>query len=257
MERLFSAWKRLRSKAAWRYELLLERTGRRRYERGQDRTFGWVKLADVGFDHPERVSYMPSGWSIARRAMRGLPVGDTDVFLDLGSGKGRVVTLVARRYSFARVIGVEVVPEFTEHARANLERVRQRLRSRDVELLTTDATEYRVPDDVTHVFMFNPFGGVTFQRVFDRLIESLDRRPRRIFLMYVNPKLHDHVIDSGRFRLVRSSGGPFRGRQVDSLNVYESVEAPGLSPQPAAPGRWQRFMRPPRRFTRRRFAPTR
>ena len=47
-----------------------------------------------------------------------------DVFIDLGSGMGRMV-LEAARYPFKRVIGVELVEQLHDLARANLASTRQ------------------------------------------------------------------------------------------------------------------------------------
>jgi hypothetical protein len=38
----------------------------------------------------------------------------------------------------------------------------------------------------------------------ERLIESLERRPRSMRLLYLNPTEHAQVVGSGRFRLVRT-----------------------------------------------------
>jgi hypothetical protein len=66
-----------------------------------------VQLAHLGLEAPDRVSYEPGGWRDIRRVLRPSEVGTGDVFLDLGSGKGREV-LAATRYRFGRVISVEL-----------------------------------------------------------------------------------------------------------------------------------------------------
>jgi hypothetical protein len=172
--------------------------------------------------HSERVAYEASGWLYLRRALRKRDVKPTDVFVDFGSGKGRVV-FQAARYPFARVIGVEISQALTEVARRNIERNRARLVCRDVTLLTADAAEFEIPDDMTVAYFYYPFAGATFERVIANIVASLDRRPRSVKLIYACPGNEDAITTTGRFRRVRRSlAGPWShfGR---AIHVYESL----------------------------------
>jgi SAM-dependent methyltransferase len=145
-------------------------------------------------------------------------VGPGDVFLDLGSGKGRVV-LLASRYPFARVIGVEISEVLTAVARRNLGADRHRRRCGSVELVTADALDYPIPDEVTVVYMYNPVRGATFDAVIAALIASVDRSPRQVRLIYLNPQEHDRLLTTGRFRLVRTAGR-LRLRRDEGARAY-------------------------------------
>ena len=83
------------------------------------------------------------------------------------------------------------------------------------------------------------------KRALGGLIDSLDRRPRAMTMIYANPTMADAVAASGRFTLVREfavgGGRPGRGeapRDVASVPVNERVaiyeSTPG--PQTAVPG---------------------
>ena len=74
-----------------------------------------------------------------------------------------MVYMAALNYPFGRVIGVEIAPELNAVARENIDRMRTRLRCQEVDLVTMDATQWQVPDDLTYVYMFNPFGGDVFR----------------------------------------------------------------------------------------------
>lgn len=117
-----------------------------------------VNLGDLGIDDTGRVRYEPSGWMALQRILRDTDVSPDDVFVDLGSGKGRVV-LQAARFPFRRVIGVEIAPELTEIAHANIAASRDGLRCQEIELVTADVLEYRLPPDVTVAYLYNPFAG--------------------------------------------------------------------------------------------------
>lgn len=151
------------------------------------------------------------GWHL--RA--GLPPGSvtpTDVFADIGSGKGRGVLLAASRYPFARVIGVEYTEKAHLQAQRNLEHWRGRSLC-PVELVHADAVGWRVPPDVSVMFLFNPFVGPAFERFIKNLTTDLRRDPRPFRLIYLNATMHEVVVAAG-FRFVRR-----RGR----VSVYEWV----------------------------------
>lgn len=161
------------------------------------RTAGRVRLEELGHDRPDRTFYEATEWSTLRRVLPPAAVGLEDVFLDIGSGMGRTL-LLASRYRFRRVVGVEVAPPLAEIARRNL----ARLGADDVELLIADVTTLDVPDDVTVVFLNNPFTGETFSRAMERIVASLERRPRRVRLIYRNPLEHERVMATGCARVV-------------------------------------------------------
>jgi SAM-dependent methyltransferase len=193
-----------------------------------------VDLDALGIESEERVRYEPSGWLDLRRALRRRDVGPDDVLLDLGSGKGRVV-LAAARYPFKRVIGVELSEELSEVARRNLQAVQPKLRCRAVELVTADVVDYEIPDDVTLVYLYNPFRGAVFDAAMRKLIASVDRHPRTVRVLYRTPLERARLEATGRFRLERVVHGlrPRRSwSQYRSLRVY-ALE-PRLGSAPAA-----------------------
>lgn len=188
-----------------------------------------VDLADLGLSDPHRVNYEPSGWLDLRRILWREEIGPEDVFLDLGSGKGRAV-LLAARHPFGRVIGVELSDRLNAIARRNLAARRHRLRCRDVELVTADVVDYRIPDDVSVVYIFNAFGGPVFDAVIEQLVASVDRHPRTVRLIYQNAREHERLMRTGRFRLMRVAGRLRPGRDSRArtylrLYVLEPLEA--------------------------------
>jgi tRNA A58 N-methylase Trm61 len=152
-------------------------------------------------------------------------IGPRDVFVDFGSGMGRMV-LEAARFPFGRVIGVELSAQLHEIALANLRNTRQRLRCDDVTLVCSDVLSYDIPDDVTVVFFNNPFQGPVFTTVITRLVDSLDRNPRQLKVIYYNPVEQQTLLDTGRARLLRTlkharhqvAGSPFGLTSVYALS---------------------------------------
>jgi hypothetical protein len=111
-------------------------------------------------------------------------------FIDVGSGKARVVLLAAMR------------------GFRNLELVRDAgvLRS-PVELALGDATELVVPSGPLIAYLYHPFGESVATRVIDRIVESLAASPRPAAILYGHPTLQPALPDT-----VFARGGVFGER---------------------------------------------
>jgi SAM-dependent methyltransferase len=200
---------------------------RRAYEVWLDRRFGvhtaeYVYLEDLGLPSEDRVWHDPSEWIALHRALRRLGPTPGDVWLDVGSGMGRAL-LVAARFPFRRLIGVELSEELNRVARSNLDRSAGRLRCTDVELVTADALDYDVPDDVTVVYFYSPFVGPVFDGAVAQLFASVDRRPRPLRLLYNYPIEHNRLLETGRVRVLRADSGQWPSRpwrQAESIVTY-------------------------------------
>jgi SAM-dependent methyltransferase len=138
-----------------------------------------------------------------KQVMAPSSVRPSDVFLDVGSGKGRIVLFAASHYPFRRVIGVELSEQLDRAAGENMRRYRGHLAP--IELVNQDVLDWKVPDDVTIVFMYNPFSGSVFERFMGGLRQSLDDCPRDFRLIYANPQMRQMVIDAG-FTEIRQLG---------------------------------------------------
>ncbi|GAA0437946.1 hypothetical protein Acor_76400 [Acrocarpospora corrugata] len=174
-----------------------------------DRRYGvetaeFAHLDQFGLAHHERVYYSPANWGTLRRTLPAHEVGADDVFIDLGSGKARMVLEAAARYRFRQVIGVELSAELTEVARANLKSTRLPVRADRVDLIQSDVLNYRIPDDVSVVFLNNPFRGEIFAAAITNLLDSVDRRPRPVRVIYFNPVEEPFLLSTGRFRHLRT-----------------------------------------------------
>ena len=207
------------------YRSLRRHVMRRLFERGElEDTYGVVTLDEFDIAHPDRRHYEPSGWRQLARALKGRPIGPDEVFLDYGSGKGRIVYQAAR-LPFGRVLGVEISEQLTEIARRNIERNRDRLRCGEVTLTCADVVDFEVPDDVTYAYLYNSFVGRTFEVALDGLVRSYDRRPRSLTLIYTHPLLAHVLAAHGRFELEQVVG---RRRRLDrQLHVYAVVGPAG------------------------------
>jgi len=155
---------------------------------------GYIDPGALGIANEESVGYEGTDYRSLSDIMVKLQVRErSDVFLDLGAGKGRAVIMAATQ-PFHRIIGVEISPELVAIAQRNLARARKRLVCTDIDVVTADATTFVVPDDVTVVFMFNPFRGDVLAHALQNVKASLNRAPRAIRVVFVNPRHVDAEI---------------------------------------------------------------
>jgi SAM-dependent methyltransferase len=157
-------------------------------------SFGGYQLESEGIVNRDDHGYSPESYLDFHRAMRWLSLDERrGVFLDCGSGKGRIV-LAAACHPFRRAIGVEISPVLNRIAQQNLESSRPRLRCREVEFVTVDAAAYEFPDDVTCVFIYNPFRGAVLTAVIENLRRSLVRAPRALSLIASTPDRFEEAL---------------------------------------------------------------
>jgi SAM-dependent methyltransferase len=208
--------------ALLRRRLRLALKSQRLADRVLDRGLGTSGRAfEPEHDHPDRVDYVPSPWHVLPRALRYLGVSEDDTFVDFGCGKGRAVHQAAKR-PFRRVIGVEISPALAEIARAGLAARRHHHRCRNVEIVVSDATEFRIPDDLTIAYLFHPFENETLDAVLEGIIDSIDRRPRRVRMIYGYPVHSSRVLATGRFRLLKEQNNWLLDTHLSRALIFES-----------------------------------
>jgi cyclopropane fatty-acyl-phospholipid synthase-like methyltransferase len=139
--------------------------------------------------------------SNAHAALRDLPLGGAGggdysryTFIDMGSGKGRVL-FVAAEYPFRKVIGVEFSNALHDDAVANLKRYKfPRRRCADIEPVHADAREFEFPNDNLVIYLFNPFGPEVMERMLKNLERSLEKHPRHAIVVMLWPD-HSDVVE--------------------------------------------------------------
>ena len=108
-----------------------------------------------------------------------LPVKEFS-FIDLGCGKGRTL-IVAARYGFGKVIGVEFAQELAATAQANL--ASQELHNTVV--LQIDAVQFAFPPGGKVIYLYNPFSSEVLSRVLDNLRPCSEEN---LYVVYKSPR---------------------------------------------------------------------
>ena len=131
------------------------------------------------------------------------------VFYDIGSGKGRVLCIMARQ-PFKRVVGVELFAELCAAARANARKMRGR--KAPIDVIQADAAQADMSDGTIY-FMFNPFGRDTMYEVLQNLRQSLRHNPRDIIVVYYNA-VHEDMLQASGWLTQTHAFKTFTRRQV-------------------------------------------
>lgn len=149
-------------------------------------TFKSVSLAELGIEETKGNMYAPTAYSELKKIFRRLPITSNDVFLDLGSGKGRVL-LLAGRYPFKKMIGVDIAEALNQVARDNLQKIGGRWKGCEISLVTADARNFEIPGDVTMIYCHNSLTWDGLEKTLSNIQKSLERTPRPLTFIYNNP----------------------------------------------------------------------
>jgi SAM-dependent methyltransferase len=151
-------------------------------------TVGWRERLLGLFHSP----YQPTEPALFDEMMASLPIDfEKFTFIDLGSGKGRTL-LMASKYPFQKLIGVELMPELHRIAEKNIRDYRNPAqRCTDIVSVLGDASDFDFPDTPLVIYLFNPLPERALGEVLERLHNSLTRVPRPAWVVYHNPLLED------------------------------------------------------------------
>ena len=132
--------------------------------------------------------YQPTGSLPFRTLMQLYRFPRSSVLVDFGAGKGRVL-LMGMLYGFRKVIGVEFSAPLCRTARENVARLAARLPANATlaEVVQQDAAEYALRGDEDIFYFFHPFDQEILRRILARIDASLERRPRRAWIVYYLP----------------------------------------------------------------------
>jgi len=167
-------------------------TARRVVESYYERRFGIDTRGDLmqdtlGVHDPDAVHYAPSPYLGFFKAMGHVGADlPSSTFIDYGSGLGRIV-ICAATLPFKRVIGIELVEELNRRARLNIASACRQFICKDVSVITTNATRWRVPPGASVFHFYNPFLNETLRATVTELARSLRESPREAWIVFNSP----------------------------------------------------------------------
>ena len=152
-------------------------------------TFSWVELDDLKIDGNKKKRakmYQPTCTLPLRKLLKELNIPSGKVFVDLGCGKG-IVLLVASEFGFKEARGIEFSPVLCDIAIKNCSIYKEKTKAdTDFIIFRSDVIDYRFNDDEDVFYLFNPFDEYVLKQALNNITASLQRRNRRILIIYRN-----------------------------------------------------------------------
>jgi hypothetical protein len=198
----------------------------------QDRSWGGScsglkvsPFAHLGANPTQSLDYGHLSYLFKRN---NIPVHESDVLVDVGCGKGRVINFWLGRGLRNRIIGIEIDPEIAATTRNRL------ARHPNVEIITGDAIQL-LPEDGTLFFLFNTFGQDPMRRFMEQLKQRQDIRI--IYFYCLHLKLFE---DDGSWAVEELRTGDWKRAALIRPKAAAMLGRADGGPAPGAPGRTTR-----------------
>ena len=153
-------------------------------------------LSQKGIDTSHATIYMPISYLLLEEIFRQLPIMPPAHFLDIGCGKGRAMSVAAYK-GCNTVTGVDFSKELCDNAVNNLQRVKEKKPSLQFSVVNKDAMNFEIPPSVDCIFLFNPFDVVVMGAVVSNILESVEKNPRDLVVVYANPLYENLFLEEG------------------------------------------------------------
>lgn len=182
-----------------------------------------VAVSDMGVetkDTQHATRYRATSVGFLRFVFEKNPVTFEDfVFVDLGSGKGRVL-IEAAAFPFKRIVGVEFSMRLHLVAKESVSRFEEKEKAKSrIELQCKSVTEFELPTENVIFYLYNPFDAEILGQVVKKIEISLLKTHRKMLFIYLNPRWFQLIEESNLFGLFDvGQYGP------DDYRVYRTLE---------------------------------
>lgn len=168
-------------------------------------------------EHDNKVNYMyePFPYLKMWRLFKNFSFSESDGFVDIGCGKGRVLVGAALS-GCVNIYGIDISEELLEYAEKNLAECKKKNADLKYKLLCMDAKDFTFTPDINKVFFYNPFSYRIFLKVMKALKKSVEDNPRDVTIFLAGP---EHV---SRY-LVDDKDFFFTGMDQKNVYIYRHV----------------------------------
>lgn len=147
---------------------------------------------ELGISASDGNAYEATKNTEMRKVLDSLEVSSSDSVFDIGYGKGAFLDLCFA-YPFRRIGGVELSSELRGVCLANLGG-----KAIAADLLLGDARDVQTElDDYNYFYAYNPLPRGGMEAILSHIVESCNRSPRTVTLIYNNPQYEDSVLHCG------------------------------------------------------------
>jgi len=180
-------------------------------------TKGYVLKESLENQHPDWIDYGAINYRHIIMVLNNLKIdANTSTILDYGSGKGRVLSYAAS-CNYKKIIGVENSKFLMEIAKENINKMNHR-KTKDIIFEECNAENYEIPSSVNIIYFYNPFIGLTLEKVIKNIILSYKESPRKISIVFWNDAEFKKIISKYKLIKLMSSSHP---HPFYSCGVYQ------------------------------------
>lgn len=153
----------------------------------------WVSKEELNLAEKEGNQYMPSTFEL-RKVLKKLSISKDDCILDVGCGKGKAMYMMDA-FPFKKIGGIDLSQELVDIANKNFEI----LKSEKCRAICCNALEFKDYHQYTMFYFYNPFPKEVFCQVIEKIVQSCEKNPRKITLIYMNPVCENEILKTGQF----------------------------------------------------------
>jgi SAM-dependent methyltransferase len=144
-------------------------------------TSGYITAEELGLDASGN-DYGASPERRVNEAFRHLPIPFREfTLIDLGCGKGRVL-LLAQKFGFKQIVGVEVSEKLAQIAARNVRKFA------NISVVAADAAKYEFPNGPIVIYLGNPFRENVMEAVLANIDRHLKQDSSPIYILYLVPE---------------------------------------------------------------------
>lgn len=129
----------------------------------------------------------PSSFYAVKEGLKKVPIAHNKIILlDIGCGNGSILNY-AMLLHFKKAIGIELDNKAINKALINCNRLKEKGFETEFEIINTDAVTYYIPEIVNVIYLFNPFGNQTMEKVVTNIINHAKKWQKEIYVIYNMP----------------------------------------------------------------------
>lgn len=180
---------------------------------------GRLKQDQIGTSKERANDYSATPTDIIK-TLKKIGVTTDDSIIDMGCGKGLAMYYMGK-FDFCKVGGVELSSDLAEEAKKNLEKLDSKgcINGR-YEVVCADAGKFVEIDGYNYFYIYNSFPEAVLQEVMNNIDSSIERKRRKVTILYLYPEFANVINDNPKWKLV-SKGSKREVRE--GMHIYINI----------------------------------
>ena len=184
---------------------------------GQGGKYGRLKQREIGTLEERANDYSATPRCLIN-TLRQLNITNQDSIIDMGCGKGLAMYYMGK-FPFRRIAGIELSEKLVAVAKINLKILH--VNKKKYNVICADAGLYDGYDNYNFFYIYNSFPKQVIREVVGKITESIDRKPRKVIILYLYPEFPREIVRDRRFMLIKK-GTKYEIRK--GMHIYVNRE---------------------------------